>query len=83
MNWISPPVHVRDINSAGLTIIWVNSVERCIEVLQTWSVNPSPPPKMLRAREVCYGAAEDPPTYSAEQAREAFEAAAKEAKVLF
>ncbi|MBZ9807720.1 DUF982 domain-containing protein [Mesorhizobium sp. ESP-6-2] len=76
-HWFSPPVHVRDIDNAGSTI-GVNSVEGAIEQLQRWPVKA----KLRAAYPICYGALADPPTSTVEDARKAFEAAAKEAKVL-
>lgn len=75
MLWFSPPVRVK--TSRVGHILEVKSVETCIEQMRVW---PKIGPKLRAAYPVCYGALEG--SYTVEQAREAFIAAAKEAKVL-
>lgn len=74
MMWFNPPVMVK--TQPG-KILEVKSVEACIEQMRVW---PKVGPKLRAAYPVCYGALEGGAT--AEEAREAFVAAAKEAKVL-
>lgn len=72
--WFTPPVRVK--TQPG-EIRDVQSVEACIEQMRVW---PKVGPKLRAAYPVCYGALEGGAT--AEEARKAFVAAAKEAKVL-
>lgn len=75
MLWFWPPVHVRDLQT-GHTVE-VKSVEGAIEQMRTW---PKIGAKMKAAYPICYGAMEGSSTV--DEARQAFEAAAKDAKVL-
>lgn len=75
MLWFWPPVNVHEL-STGHTL-GVKSVEAAIEQMQTW---PKVGPKMKAAYPVCYGVMEG--KHTVDEARAAFHAAAKEAKVL-
>ncbi|CDX54503.1 conserved hypothetical protein [Mesorhizobium plurifarium] len=76
MHWFDR-VSVREI-ATGQTR-GVNSVEAAIEEMQTW---PKVGPKLRAAYPVCYGVVAGEEGFTVEQARAAFVAAAKEAKVL-
>lgn len=74
MMWFSPPVKVR--TQPG-RILEVKSVEECLEQMRMW---PKVGPKLRAAYPICYGALAGEAT--ADEARRAFIAAAKEAGML-
>ncbi|WP_281408938.1 DUF982 domain-containing protein [Mesorhizobium sp. B2-8-9] len=75
MLWFWPPVYVREL-STGQTL-GVKSVEAAIEQMRTW---PKVGKKMKEAYPICYGVMDG--SHTVDQCRAAFEAAAKEAKVV-
>ncbi|RWI96408.1 MAG: DUF982 domain-containing protein [Mesorhizobium sp.] len=74
MLWFWPPVCVKEL-ATGHTV-GVKSVETAIEQMQTW---PRKGPMLKAAYPICYGVMEG--KHTVDEARLAFEAAAKEAKV--
>ncbi|TIX42751.1 MAG: DUF982 domain-containing protein [Mesorhizobium sp.] len=77
MLWFWPPVNVKEL-STGHTVV-VKSVEGAIEQMQTWPKKMPIPPKLKAAYPICYGVMEG--KHTVDEARQAFDAAAREAKV--